>query len=236
MSNKIKRGQAERLLADLDFGGVGDDLRRRDASRTLSYDAAAKAVIVELFGDTSLLDDFQKVTLLVSTASEVRDQWGRARDSFLTIGKKLLTLEERLTSEEFVRLRRGHERLFPFSDSIASQFRQIARAVRSGRIEAGQCPTGYSTAYLLASLSEAELEQARREDLVRPDVSRTMVLQFRRRLAALTELQAPITRVSAVRLQNELGALDRERRELVERLRSIGQRRREIHRKLAELA
>lgn len=219
----------------VDFDNAANDSRRSDASRALGHDASARAAVIDLFGDTPLAQDTAKVTLLVSTASEVRDQWGRARDSFLTIGTKLLALEERLTSDEFLRLRRGCGRLFPFSDSIATQFRQIARAVRSGRIEASLCPTGYSTAYLLATLTETELQQAYQENLIRPDVSRSVVLNFRRRLAASSTAQIPVTRVSAIRLKGELGNLDRERQELLSRLQAIRDRRREIHRKLTGL-
>ncbi|HTR16423.1 MAG TPA: hypothetical protein VMI52_05240 [Acetobacteraceae bacterium] len=234
MSGRLKKSRATALLgteAEFDDLSLGD--RRRDAARVLhAQDETTLNAIHEVFAGTPLLADRGKVELLLFTASEVRDQWSRARDSFLTIGRKLLALEETLTADEFVRLRRDSVRIFPFSDSIASQLRQVARAVRSGRIPAEQCPTGYSTAYLLAVLSEDELARARAENLVRPDVPRARVVEFRKRLAQATETIP--NRLSLAKFRAERDRLDRERTMLLARLKEIGVRRREIVCKLAE--
>jgi hypothetical protein len=234
MSGRLKKSRAAAILdVETEFEDLTLGDPRRDEARVLhAQDETTLNAIHEVFAGTPLLTDRSKVELLLFTASEVRDQWSRARDSFLIIGRKLLALEETLTAEEFGRLRRDSVRIFPFSDSIASQLRQVARAVRSGRIPAEQCPTGYSTAYLLAVLNEEELARARAENLIRPDVPRARVVEFRKRLARATEIIP--NRLSVAKFRAEKERLDRERRMLLERLKEIGGRRREIMRKLVE--
>src|ERR1700760_4363543 len=84
-------------------------------------DERALALINDMFVDTGLPENPDKIRLILRVRGEVRHYWGTARDAFLSIGRALRLLEERLTPQEFLRLRRGSERLFPFSDSVATQ-------------------------------------------------------------------------------------------------------------------
>src|SRR6185437_787197 len=102
-------------------------------------DEGAMALIKDVFIGTGLPENPDKIRLILRVRGEVRHHWGTARDAFLSIGRALRLLEERLTSQEFMRLRRGSERLFPFSDSVSTQLRRIAQAVDSGRIPETAC-------------------------------------------------------------------------------------------------
>lgn len=75
-----------------------------------------------MFAGTDLLLDEAKINLILGVRAEVLDNWTKARNSFLSIGRALLALDEDvlLSKAEKDRLRRGSERVFPFSEAIAS--------------------------------------------------------------------------------------------------------------------
>src|SRR5690348_2457285 len=87
-------------------------------------DKTSMTLINDIFIGTALPENPEKVNLILRVRSEVRHHWATARDAFLSIGRTLSLLEERLTSQEFLRLRRSSEQLFPFSDSVATQLRR----------------------------------------------------------------------------------------------------------------
>lgn len=181
-------------------------------------DPAALQAIREVFAGTSLPDDQEKVRRILRTRSEIQKEWGDARDSFLAIGRALISLEAELTKVEFARLRHGTERLFPFSDATATQLRQIARAVDSGRIPATACPGSYGTAYQITLLTEPQLRVARERGLIRPDVTRREIMQLRREVAADGAEPPPPGRLDRARLREERARLSERRARLAEEL------------------
>lgn len=228
MSAKLRPGQVKAALRRTEPLTALQvvDPRQQSAQILGQGDAQVLSAIEDTFTGMSLLKDRDKIEMLITASSEVRDQWVRVRDSFLTIGRKLLTIEERLTAEEFNVLRREHGRIFPFSDGVAFQLREVARAVRARRIGLEECPHGYSVAYQLAAMSDEQLQRAREAHLVRPDVTRAKVIAFRRSLAEeerkMGQDESPKS-LAKMRL-SELGD---ERRQLLERLCVIGRLRRE---------
>jgi len=189
-----------------------------------SDDAAAISIIRDLFAGTELPDDHAKVRRILRVRAEVQKEWGDARDSFLGIGRALLSLEADLTRAEFQRLRQGSDRLFPFSDATATQLRQIARAVDSGKISADACPGSYGTAYQLTLLTESQMRIALRRGLVRPDVTRREIMQLRREVQKAecdTETRDGLDR-SALRMEQKRLLTRRER--LSSELDAINQR------------
>ena len=237
MSGRVKASRLNAVPHPLDEEREVADPRRQEAQSLQLADGDAVQAVEDVFAGWSLLQDRQKMTMLVTTASEVRDQWARVRESFLVIGRKLLALEENLSPDEFEILRREHGRIFPFSATVGSQLRQVARAVRAGRIPLEQCPHGYSVAYLLATMSDEELARAREANLVRPDVTRSTVVAFRKALALEAQANSPIAahRIPLTKLQAELEQMAADRRRMLEKLREMGQRRREILEKLHKI-
>ena len=186
------------------------DTRARAMQQLGHVEEEVLDAIREVFTGTSLMEDQAKISRILQVRAEIQKEWSDARDSFLAIGRALLSLEESLTRAEWQRLRQSSERLFPFSEATATQLRQIARAVDSGRLPREQCPGSYGTAYQITLLSDAQLQAARQRGLIRPDVTRREIMILRRETRLLADKAPPKGRVDRT-------ALREERRRLVER-------------------
>ncbi|GCE78715.1 hypothetical protein MSKU3_0190 [Komagataeibacter oboediens] len=183
------------------------------------------AVIRDVFEGTSLLSDQGKVSRILAVRTEINESWGQARDAFLSIGRALLDLENVLSKAEYLKLRSGSDRLFPFSDATATQFRQIARAVESGRIPLEKCPGSYGTAYQITLLNDQQLTLAYERGLIRPDVTRKEIASLRK------EVMPPAN--DAARM--DLAALREERRRLVRREQQLAQDLHAVRARIEEL-
>jgi hypothetical protein len=224
---KRSRAALKAFLAEDD--GAADDLapadpRAAELQALGAEDPAVLDAIREVFAGTSLPDDQEKVRRILRTRSEIQREWGDARDSFLAIGRALIALENALTKAEFGRLRRGSERLFPFSDATATQLRQIARAVDGGRIPADACPGSYGTAYQITLLTEPQLRVARERGLIRPDVTRREIMQLRREVPPDGMDPPPAGRLDRARLREERARLGECRARLAEELATVERR------------
>ena len=218
------------LAADEDMSAevVLLDSRTAEFRSHGAEDTVALEAIREVFAGTSLPDNQEKVRRILRTRSEIQKEWGDARDSFLAIGRALISLEAELTKAEFVRLRHGTERLFPFSDATATQLRQIARAVDGGRIPANACPGSYGTAYQITLLTEPQLRVARERGLIRPDVTRREIMQLRREVPATSAQPLQSGRIDPVLLREERTRLGERRARLVEELSVVERRIRQL--------
>jgi hypothetical protein len=141
------------------------------------------AVLESVFQGTGLMSNKRKAELLVRVHHEVDTEWRRASQSFVSIAKSMVELENTLSPEENRRLKRSTDRIFPFSDAIASKFRKIGRAVISGTIDETLVPGSYTVAYQIAVMDAPTLEDAKRRNLVRPDVTREEIVAFRKEVA-----------------------------------------------------
>lgn len=223
--SKKPRSSLKALFAestDLNIDELSDD--RAKEFTWLGTDPAALATIKEIFFGTSLPENQEKVQRILRARSEIQKEWSDARDSFLAIGRALLSLEHELTKPEFALLRRGTERLFPFSDATATQLRQIARAVDGGRIPLDACPGSYGTAYQITLLTDNQMQIAREKGLIRPDVTRREIMQLRRDVQQLEVAPQPSGRVDRARLREERGQLADRRTRLIEELTAIERR------------
>jgi hypothetical protein len=168
-------------LPDVDDEDVGDT-KSQDVRRFAIEDPVSIDALKDVFAGTDLVTDQEKVRFVLELRGEVRRHWGAARDSFLAIGRALVAAEARLSKLEYERLRAGMDRLFPFGDAVASQLRQVARAVDDNRIPEDSCPGSYATAYQIAVLKPNELEMAMARGLIRQDVTRKEIIPFRREI------------------------------------------------------
>lgn len=104
-----------------------------------------------------------------SYAEEIRRLWAEAARKFLAIGEYLLQAKDHFAhGEKMKRL----EELLPFGYPTAHRLMRIAEAVRLNRLSRDRLPANYATAYLLTTLSDADLDEAKRRDLIREDVTR----------------------------------------------------------------
>ena len=229
----LSRRRLHEITTEEEPPGVAlPDPRQKDIERLVTVDGEVLDTVREVFRGTALVDDPAKVRALLQARGQVAEAWANAKASYLECGRALLAVDSVLDGAEQDALRRGFGRLFPFSETVASQFRQIARAVDSGRIPLECCPGSYSTAYQLALLTPTQLAIARTRGLLRPDVSRHMVLAFRREVR--TNGGAPRESINLPKLRAELRRIDAEVRRGLEALVALRRRRREIRAVLAE--
>jgi hypothetical protein len=234
VSGKRSKGALKNFLLEEEpdiISPAVPDQRALSMQAVGAADSEAIDALRDVFAGTELLDDPVKVSRILRVRSEIQKEWGDVRDSFLAIGRALLSLEYSLTRTEWQRLRQGSEKLFPFSDATATQLRQIARAVDSGRLPREECPGSYGTAYQITLLSDNQLKVARDRGLIRPDVTRREIMTLRRELvpeAGKVEAPSPRNRVNESELRAERRRLMRRRDALSEEMREVESRLRHI--------
>jgi hypothetical protein len=226
VSGKRSKGALRAFLAEdeLDDQHPAIDSRAVELQAIGGEDPVALSAIHDVFANTTLLNDPAKIRRILRVRSEIEKKWLDARDSFLAVGRALLSLEETLSRAEFIRLRRSTERLFPFSEATATQLRQIARAVDSGRLPHEQCPGSYGTAYQITLLTENQLRAAQERGLIRSDVTRREIMQLRRDVRVIAPESGPAGRLNRATLRDERKRLAERRERLVDRITSIEQR------------
>jgi hypothetical protein len=221
---KAPKGISLKRLHDIE----ADDLPTAD-SRPAELQALTTVTVEvmdamsEVFAGTSLMKDEAKVRAVLDARRAVGSAWDRAARSFVEIGRALNALDAQLRSrEEKARLKDGFEKLFPFSEPVASQFRRVAEMVDSGRVPETALPGSYSAAYQVALLQPEELEAARQQGLIAPNTSRAAVIAFRR----ARQIQSPQVDLNA--LAAERRRIRETRKRLLRELLSLRSRSREI--------
>ena len=221
------RGVTRRALDAIDFGhdaAVPADSRPAQLDKLTVISGEVIDTIKEVFSGTRVPNDNALMEAVIDARRAVGQAWGRIGHSAVEIGRALNSLDAKLhTREERLRLKVGFERLFPFSDPIASQFRRVAEAVDGGRFTVADLPSSYSAAYQLALLANEELDEARRRGLVAPHTTRAAVLAFRKERASIRLVQVDVKALLAERRR-----LKEQRRQLLQQLLAIRRRDREI--------
>jgi hypothetical protein len=106
---------------------------------------------------------------------EIRTLWETASDLFLTIGEYLLQAKATLKHGEYQEL---ISRELPFGYQVAHKLKAVAEKVKEGTIPLDRLPKSYTTAYLLASMRDDELQKAEQRGLVKADVTRGAIKSF----------------------------------------------------------
>jgi hypothetical protein len=220
--SKLRSIDADRVLAE----GVLPDKRTSDISTLTSVDESVYETLREVFAGTALLQDQRKVKLVLKLRTDVAVAWGQTRDAFLEIGRALNDVDRELDAVERDRLKTGFRRLFPFSETVASQFRVIARAVDDGSLSRDLVPGSYGAAYQMALLTPAQREIAKARGLLRPDISRDALIDFRKQIDAVQP--RPSQGLDPAKMRAELQRLERQRRKGMEELLRLRRRIREI--------
>jgi hypothetical protein len=158
-----------------------------------------------------------------SAVSEIRRLWKKTQQDFLIIGRWLIAAKLALPHGEFDDM---VERDLPFSPSVARQLRTVAEFVEEGSIPREQLPDSYSTIYQIATLPEPLRAQAREKGLLRPNVTRTELLNLKRSVKvpppASAPTKSPTTPISKDALIERRRALVVELLEIRRQLRSLG--------------
>ncbi len=207
------------------------DTRPAALDRLITVPGDVMDALSDVFAGTGLLDDQARVAKVLEARREVEASWTRAAKSFIEAGKALLRLDEALTSPaEKAALKTGCERLFPFSDPIASQLRAVARAVEAGLLTPDTCPASYSVAYQLCVMEEGEFAEAKRRGLVSPSSTRAAIIAFRREHAQVVRAS---TQIDEAGLRAESQRIDTRIARLREEIKALEARRAEIAQVLA---
>jgi hypothetical protein len=206
------------------------DLRPAQIARLQHVSGEVLDTIQEVFAGTSLPEDQGRVGEVLQARRAVNEAWDKARANFVEIGRALNALDARLVSkEERAALRRGFDRLFPLSESIAYQFRAVAKLIDSGRLPLDECPGSYSAAYQIALLKPEEFDEARRRGLIGQGTTRAAIIAFRK-----GRCLAPTMTVNIEALLAEQRRLQETERRLLDELDRVRGRAVEIARLLDE--
>lgn len=221
------RGVSRKALDAIDIGSdpsIVADKRPVEIDEMMVVPGELLDTIKDVFSGTRVPENESLVGAVLEARRAVRQAWGRAGQATVEIGRALNSLDAMLRRrEERAQLKAGFERIFPFSEPIASQFRRVAEAVDSGRFSAADLPGSYSAAYQLALLANDELDEARRRGLVAPHTTRAAVLAFRRERAATS-----IGHLDVKMLLAERRRLREQRRSMLIQLLEIRRRDREL--------
>jgi hypothetical protein len=142
--------------------------------------------------------------------AEIARLWSRAQGAFLEIGRLLIRAKEMLPHGEYTT---AVEAELPFSARTAYQLREAARWAMGGAVAVERLPGSYSTIYLLSTLDSPTLREAERDGLIRPELKRAELIEWRRMRAR--------ERDSRVALQARLDSLRRERARIDEEMRLL---------------
>jgi len=166
--------------------------------RTDARDRAKEAVPVRLEDAPSqtkhvrrTIVAFEKVEDYVA---EIETLWKEAAETFLLIGRNLNKAKEILPHGEYQRM---VESCLPFDRSRAYQLRMVAAMVDNGRVAEGDLPRSSATAFLFASLDRDAIARAKEEGVLRPDVRRQEVQEWKRRLARPLQNAEAVERMRA---------------------------------------
>ncbi len=222
----LSRRALREVDADADLPTVLIDRREEDIKALTRVDEQVYETLREVFEGTSLLADQRKVKLLLKLRTDVAVAWSQTRDAFIEIGRALNDVDRELEPLERERFKAGFRQLFPFSDTVASQFRAIARAVDERQLPRELVPGSYGAAYQMALLTPGQREAARTRGLIRPDVSRDALIEFRREVRAAPPQGA--RGIDPARMHAELARLERQRRKAMADLLVLRRRMRDI--------
>jgi hypothetical protein len=98
----------------------------------------------------------------------------------------------------------------PFHYSTANRLMKVAAALDAGALPVDKLPPSYATVYELLTLSEDERRQAIEEGVVRPDMQRKDVTEFRKRLRQPAGNKRTRLQTERARLVKRLSEIDKE--------------------------
>lgn len=152
------------------------------------------------------------LTTDIQFAGEIGRLWGEAHARFVEIGDRLEEAKERLPHGAFIHL---VENQLPFGRSVAHKLMAAATAIRTGALPPEFARAPYSTAYQLSTLSAEERREAEQAGIVRLDVTRAEIVDFKRGRKAVLPAPAPDRRreieKEIARLEARLAELRRQR-------------------------
>jgi hypothetical protein len=137
----------------------------------------------------------------------IGEAWTEAEENFTAIGRYLNQAKSVLSHGEFMGM---VEADLPFRYSTANRLMKVATALDAGALPADRLPPSYATVYELLTLSEDERRQAIEEGVVRPNMQRKDVAEFRKRLRQPAEDKQTKLQAERAKLMKRLEEIDKE--------------------------
>ncbi|CUW41868.1 protein of unknown function (plasmid) [Magnetospirillum sp. XM-1] len=193
-------------------GGHRKEVSRGEARRYMSLEeriSSAEKKVIEHDTEEGYAEDIVRL-------------WRDAESRFLAIGRTLLRARESLKMEDST-FRRFVDTRLPFGYQTAYQLCKVAEAIDGNVLTLEEVPTSYATTYLFATMKPEELAEARSmaPPLLRPNVSRKEVAEFKRAKAKerlLAEPEAEGTLKRRERLVRTIDGLRRQRKQIDDRI------------------
>ena len=194
--------------------------RERHAARVLQ---PQELDLIRRTAGMSVLEDPAKFAAIVDAMDAIREQTGKILRSGVQIGREMIALLERLSSDEGQKVVRAGSELFAgWSPGNLTKMIGAARLFDSGWVDKSLLPTSYTVLYQLSQIDRPLLEHAVDRELIHPDLSRTEVEQLRRTITIVGETTsvdhaAPVSTPELEKIEARLDELRREMRNLMAR-------------------
>jgi len=151
--------------------------------------------------------DLAKLRTRANFVEAIGEVWTEAEENFTAIGRYLNHAKSVLNHGEFIGM---IEADLPFHYSTANRLMKVAAALDAGALPVDKLPPSYATVYELLTLSEDERRQAIEEGVVRPDMQRKDVTEFRKRLRQPAGNKRTRLQTERARLVKRLSEIDKE--------------------------
>jgi Protein of unknown function (DUF3102) len=180
---------------------------RRDVAPLANLLPSQSARDAEIMPPRTARTTLAELRTRANFAEAIRGVWAEAEENFSAIGRYLNHAKSVLNHGEFMGM---IETDLPFRYSTANRLMKVAAAVDAGALPADRLPPSYATVYELLTLSESERQKAIEEGIVRPDMQRKDVTEFRRRMRRAAEDRTLSLETERVRLLKRIDEIDRQ--------------------------
>jgi hypothetical protein len=206
---------------------AGDD-RRNQGKALAAVSDAGRDIVADIFSGLRISEE--NLRKVVEARTRIHDQWGKAQIAALLIGRTLLDLSRTLSPDEYLALRQGSERLFPFSDSVATKLRRAAEFAENLRIPLDRSPS-YTLLYEISTMPLEGQDLIKERGLLRADVTRAEIVAVKAELRKhkvprilIEYASEPSATVSLVNIETRRNALLAERESVAARLTELDQK------------
>lgn len=179
-----------------------------------------------------ILRDQNSLLAILRAQKELAEDASRVLDAAISMGRSLVDLRKAVGGRFQQVLRHSSELFGGLSKGNASKLMSVADFVDKQQIDMHILPTHYTVIYEFTTLPPAEVEEAVRKGLIRPDISRREVIEWKKTLSlpeiAGTRSALEHDSIRKARLRSELTKLDREERDLEAKLSAVKVRKQEI--------
>lgn len=162
---------------------IAPDRQSQSLASSAVTDENFVATFQEKFSGMELLENQEKIRSVSLLANTIRHEKTKQIESAIAIGRAFCQTEGIFSREEWALLMQYTQELFGMTKHTASMYRNVAKAIDGGIIPKEICPPSFSTAYVLTTYNNRQLELAKKEGLITPELTRKEAVAFKKRHA-----------------------------------------------------